>query len=81
MLLQLHLAGGSGKPTETVTMPCTTPGELLLVDGPNQYSGRVEVCSGGFWTQICDEKWSLFDARVVCHQLNVTAIGELAKTV
>ena len=47
--------------------------KVRLVDGPNPYTGRVEVyiSSGGVgrWGTICDDNWDIQDARVICHQL------------
>lgn len=53
-----------------------------MVDGPNQYSGRVEVYNSNFhriygsypifahqWGTICDSEWTVQDATVVCHSL------------
>lgn len=47
-----------------------------MIDGPNPYSGRVEIyanSTGGLdnaeWGTICDKNWDIQDARVVCHQL------------
>lgn len=46
------------------------------MNGPNQYTGRVEVYTnqtGGLdnaqWGTVCDNNWNIQDARVVCHQL------------
>lgn len=48
-----------------------TPGEIRLVSGKSELSGRVEICiSGhaGFGT-VCDDLWDVLDAQVACRQL------------
>ena len=47
-----------------------TKGEVQLVDGWNQYEGRVEVCDEGMWKTVCDREWREEEAMVVCRQLN-----------
>ena len=42
---------------------------LRLMDGPNNASGRVEVCHFGCWGTMCDEGWDRYDANVACRQL------------
>jgi deleted-in-malignant-brain-tumors protein 1 len=44
-------------------------GDIRLVDGANDYEGRVEVCIDGVWGTICESLWSGADASVVCKQL------------
>ncbi|KAK3090315.1 hypothetical protein FSP39_010872, partial [Pinctada imbricata] len=48
-----------------------TPPPLLirLVDGDNDYSGRVELNYYGEWGVICDDGWDLKDAGVACRML------------
>ena len=39
------------------------------MDGPNNASGRVEVCQFGCWGTVCDKEWDRYDANVACRQL------------
>ena len=59
-----------------MSVPCSEQGSTRLVGGAGNHTGRVELCSGDEWTQVCDNNWSLRDAEVVCRQLDYTTLGE-----
>ncbi|XP_021351066.1 deleted in malignant brain tumors 1 protein-like isoform X2 [Mizuhopecten yessoensis] len=50
--------GGAGQPLE-----------VRMVDGDKEHSGRVEIRYKGEWGVICDDKWDINDARVICRML------------
>ena len=43
--------------------------EVRLVDGQTPDDGRVEICLNGLWGSVCDDRWDIRDAEVVCRQL------------
>ena len=53
-----------------------TDGDIRLVNGTNQYSGRVEICANNIWGRVCGSGWSNYDAIVACNQLGFTGPGK-----
>ncbi|XP_063954844.1 deleted in malignant brain tumors 1 protein-like isoform X2 [Lytechinus pictus] len=58
---------------EWVQTPSPTPtnmeGSVRLRDGPNPWTGRVEIYIAGEWGTICDDLWGLAEASTVCRML------------
>lgn len=50
-------------------------GEVKLVDGGSAVKGRVEVCLGGIWGTICNDRWTQENTAVVCGQLGLLSSG------
>ena len=51
-------------------------GSVRLADGPTPKEGRVELCENGEWGTVCDDRWSLNDANVVCSVLGYSGASE-----
>lgn len=51
-------------------------GSVQLVGGLSSNEGLVQVLLAGYWGTVCDYKWGLLDAIVVCRQLGyLTALA------
>ena len=51
-------------------------GDVRLIDGRNEYEGRLEVCQEGLWGFVCDDDWlPQENGIVVCQQLGFNATG------
>ncbi|GAB6025515.1 hypothetical protein CHUAL_011248 [Chamberlinius hualienensis] len=48
---------------------CEDEVKARLVDGPNEYSGRVEIKRHGQWGTVCHNSWDAKDALVICKMI------------
>ncbi|NXK98139.1 C163A protein, partial [Formicarius rufipectus] len=55
---------------------CSGDRRVRLVGSPGHCAGRVEVYASGTWSTICQERWDLQDATVVCRELGCGAALE-----
>ena len=68
MHTDLPLTHGSGP-------PCNN-GDIHLVDGQDEFHGRVEMCNEGEWKTVRDVGWGIKEAKVVCRQRGYPNIGK-----
>ena len=55
-------------------------GNVRLIGGSNEVTGRVEVCINERWGTICSESWDSIDAGVICSQLGYSRYSKLLFT-
>ena len=55
-----------------------TDGDLQLVGGVNATLGVVQVCMNNAWGSVCNNRFGISDAVVVCRQLGFPIIGAVA---
>ena len=54
-------------------------GDVRLIGGTGPHEGRVEILHDGQWGTVCDDYWTLSDARVACRQLGYSDASEAAR--
>ncbi|XP_051632209.1 antigen WC1.1-like [Manacus candei] len=61
---------------EEMVIVCSGSRQVRLAGGAGRCAGRVEVYAGGTWSSVCQERWDLRAAAVVCRELGCGAALE-----
>ncbi|XP_051632227.1 scavenger receptor cysteine-rich type 1 protein M130-like [Manacus candei] len=61
---------------EEMVIVCSGSRRVRLAGGAGRCAGRVEVYAGGTWSSVCQERWDLRAAAVVCRELGCGAALE-----
>ncbi|XP_034435759.1 scavenger receptor cysteine-rich type 1 protein M130-like [Hippoglossus hippoglossus] len=54
---------------EDATVLCSDSKPIRLMNGTHRCSGRVEVYNEGQWGTVCDDRWGIDEAFVVCREM------------
>ena len=46
-------------------------GSVRLNGGVSHSDGYVEFCRDRTWVEVCSNGWDVYEARIVCRQLNL----------
>lgn len=67
-----------------ITVACTN-GDVRLMNESDHSStlgvGRVEICYNNSYWAVCDDRWDVLDAGVVCRQLGMLSSSNVCHTV
>ena len=50
--------------------------EIRIMNGTTPWNGRLEICLGGVWGAVCEDKFEDIDAQVACRQLGFSTKSE-----
>ncbi|XP_072169471.1 scavenger receptor cysteine-rich domain-containing protein DMBT1-like [Diadema setosum] len=51
-------------------------GDIRLSGGSGSHEGRVEIYHNSEWGTVCDDDWSVNEAKVVCNNLGFNSVAE-----